>query len=429
MENQTDNTYRLIGPFREVLTMRELPAKGALKDEQLEIIREGGILIKGELIEEVGPFDELRKKHQIADSAIEQIESDMVAMPGLIDAHTHICFGGSRAMDYAARNAGKSYLEIAREGGGIWSTVRHTRNASKEQLQEVMQWRMDRLLSNGITTVEIKSGYGLSVAHELKMLRAIQAIKSQHAMDVVATCLAAHIVPKDFEEGESAYLEMILNELTPIIQQENLCSRFDIFIEESAFGIPTSTSYLNRLSGLGFQLTVHGDQFTPGGSHVAIECGALSVDHLEASGEKEIAMLAKSNVIPVALPGASIGLGCPFTPARKLLDAGCSLAIASDWNPGSAPQGNLLSQAAILGTFEKLSNAEVLAGITNRAALALGLTDRGSLESQNIADFIGFNTKDHREILYQQGSLSPSLVWKRGRKAVNLYSNSLNKRT
>ncbi len=402
----------LLGPFSQIVTMRRLPAKGALKDNSLEIIENGALLIAGQTVEAVGQFDALRK--QFPDTAIQEITAATTAMPGLVDMHTHICFAGSRAMDFAARNAGKTYLEIAKEGGGIWSTVNHTRAASTEQLSTLMKQRMTRLLNNGVTTVEVKSGYGLSPIEELKLLRAINEAGSDHQIDVVPTCLAAHIVPKDFDGKEADYLKWILEDLVPVIQKESLCYRFDIFTEESAFSIDASLNYLNVLKTLGFDLTVHGDQFTPGGSQVAIQAGALSVDHLEASTEKEIALLANSDVMPVALPGASIGIGCPFTPARKLLDAGCGLAIASDWNPGSAPQGDLLTQAAILASFEKLSTAEVLAAMTNRAALALGRTDRGVLDIGLHADVIAFPTNDYREILYQQGSMKPCNVWKSG---------------
>lgn len=404
--------YTLIGPFRQVVTMRNLPLKGALKDEQLEIISEGGIVVKGKHIEAVGIYEALESSYP--NSEIKRIETDLVAFPGMIDAHTHVCFGGERAMDFAARNGGKTYLEIAKAGGGIWSTVKHTRAASQADLVELMEGRLNRLLANGVTTVEVKSGYGLSVEDELKMLRAIQTSNQSHTVDIVATCLAAHIIPKDIAGGEAEYLALILKELVPKIQAENLCQRFDAFIEDSAFSIEGSTHYLKKLKALGFDLTIHGDQFSVGGSKVAIECGALSVDHLEASGEQEIAQLAESEVIPVALPGASIGIGCAFTPARKLLDAGCSLAIASDWNPGSAPQGNLLMQAAILSTFEKLSAAEVWSGITFRAAKALGLTDRGRLDKGQLADIIAFPTADYRAVLYQQGMLTVDKVWKSG---------------
>lgn len=171
---------------------------------------------------------------------------------------------------------------------------------------------------------------------------------------------------------------------------------------------------LQKLKEKNFDLTIHGDQFSVGGSQVAIDCGALSVDHLEASGEKEIVALSKSDVIPVVLSGATLGLGCGFSPARKLLNAGCSLAIASDWNPGSAPQGDLLFQAAVLGTFEKLSAAEIFAGITFRAAKALNFTDRGRITDGQLGDIAAFPTADFREILYHQGNLKPKKVWKKG---------------
>ncbi len=416
MDTTPNTSLKLIGPFSQLVTMRKLPIKGTLKDEELEVIAQGGVLIKKDTIVAVGSFETLKKEFDKQINLIEFIEEDLVAFPGFIDAHTHVCFTGSRAKDYAARNNGKSYLEIAQEGGGIWSTVKQVREADKYDLSNTSENRLDKLLANGITTVEIKSGYGLTIEHELKMLSVINELRQKHSIDIIATCLAAHIIPKDWTQGEEAYLQLILDKLAPKIMEERLCNRFDIFIEEGAFHVETAKKYLQKLKEQNFQLTVHGDQFTTGGSQVAIDCNAVSVDHLEASGDKEIAALSKSNTIPVALPGASIGLGCSFTPARKLLDAGCSLAIASDWNPGSAPQGNLITQAAILGTYEKLSTAEVFSGITFRAAKALGLDDRGILEKDKIADIAAFPTKDFREVLYHQGELKVHSIWKKGVK-------------
>ncbi|MCV9389381.1 imidazolonepropionase [Reichenbachiella ulvae] len=406
---------KLIGPFTQVLTMNQLPIKGSLKDEQLEIISDGGILVQDGKILSLGSWKELRASHPNAE--LEQVEDPAVALPGFIDAHTHICFGGSRAMDYAARNNGKSYLEIQKAGGGIWSTVQHTRAASQEELTALMQQRIQRLNQNGITTVEVKSGYGLSVEEELKMLRSIQSAKDTNRanMDIISTCLAAHIKPRDFDGDHAAYLQYILDQLAPVVKEKRLAQRFDIFVEDGAFDPAISKPYLEQLKDMGFELTIHGDQFTTGGSQLAVEVGARSVDHLEASGEKEIELLSKSEVVPVALPGASLGLGCGFTPARKLLDAGCSLAIASDWNPGSAPHGELLTQAALLGAQQKLSAAEVLSGMTFRVANALGLNDRGRLTEGSLADFITFPCEDYREILYHQGSLKVGEVWKRGK--------------
>lgn len=211
----------------------------------------------------------------------------------------------------------------------------------------------------------------------------------------------------------------ISSELFSILKRDNLSSRIDAFLEEGAFSPTMIAPYFDKALEMGFHITVHADQFSSAGSATAVQYGAISADHLEASTEKEIQLLANSNTVATALPGASIGLGCNFAPARKLLDAGAVLAIASDWNPGSAPMGNLLVQAAILGTFEKLTNAEVLAGITYRAATALGLEDRGKIKTGLLADLIAFPTSDYKEILYHQGMLTPSMVWKRGQLVTN----------
>ena len=402
---------KIVGPFTELLTMEELPAMGPIKDESLPIINSGAILISDDQIQAVGEFEQLVKENP--EVQVEALEGDNVGLPGFIDCHTHICFGGSRARDYAARNNGKTYQEIAATGGGIWDTVTQTRKASQEELEYATLKRLSTLLARGIATVEIKSGYGLSVEEEVKMLRAIKSSGLNHQTDVISTCLAAHIIPREFT-NEADYLDYILDNLVPKIEEEKLVNRFDIFIEQNAFTSSNSMSYLNSLKQKGFDITVHGDQFNAGGSKVAIEVGAVSVDHLEASGEDEISALSKSETIPVVLPGASIGLGIPFSPARKLLDAGCSLAIASDWNPGSAPNGNLLTQASLLGAYEKLSAAEVFAGISYRSAAALNLKDRGTLAEGKVADFIAFDCNDYREILYRQGELQPAKVWKRG---------------
>ena len=403
---------KLIGPFYQLLPLTGLPLKGALNDNQLVCIEEGGILIsKGEIVK-VGKFKNLKSE---ADS-IDTISSNGVCLPGFVDAHTHICFGGSRANDFALRNAGKSYLEIAKAGGGIWDTVTKTRQQTEAELLEGIVKRSKEHLNQGVTTLEVKSGYGLSENEELKMLRAIKKANESYEQDLVATCLAAHMMPKDWSGSAVGYLEEISNNLFPILQSEKLTNRIDAFIEESAFSAEQIKPYFEKAKQMGFDITVHADQFSTIGSQVAVDFGALSADHLEASTQKEIELLAKSNVIATALPGASIGLGCDFTPARKLLDAGAALAIASDHNPGSAPMGNLLAQASILATFEKLSNAEVLAGLTFRAAAALNLKDRGILETGKLADFVVFPTKNYQEITYQQGQLKPSMVWKNGKK-------------
>ena len=394
--------------------MTGLSLKGAISDNQLKIINDGGILIEGEKIHAIGEFAKMSAAAKSNAIEIHQLSGDHTCLPGFVDAHTHICFGGSRAHDYAMRNAGKTYLEIAKAGGGIWDTVTQTRKATKGELVKGIVKRAKRHLANGVTTLEVKSGYGLSISEELKMLYAIKEADETLASDLVATCLAAHMFPKDYNGNPGEYLEEIATNLLPILKKENLANRIDAFIEEGAFTPEVIEPYFNKAQELGFDITVHADQFSTGGSEVAIKHNAISADHLEASTEKEILLLAKSNVIAVALPGASLGLGCAFTPARKILDAGGALAIASDHNPGSAPMGDLLTQAAILGAFQKLSNAEVLAGITFRAAAALKLSDRGQLGEGFLADMSIFHTNDYNEILYNQGNFKPCMVWKKG---------------
>lgn len=413
----------LIGPFSQVLPMTNLGVKGAIRDDELPVIPSAGILIKDGFISQVDGYEKLKSK--IAGTKIKDIYLDgkHVCLPGFVDAHTHICFGGSRARDYALRNSGKTYLEIAKEGGGIWDTVSKTRESSIQELVMGIVKRAKRHLKNGTTTLEVKSGYGLAVDEELKMLKAIQEANQQLPADLVPTCLAAHISPRDFYGTSQDYLMLISSELLPEIKKERLCHRVDIFIEESAFNTHEAMHYLREAQRLGFDLTIHADQFTTGGSDVAVALGALSADHLEASTEKEIKILAASNVVSTALPGASLGLGCAFTPARKILDAGGALAIASDHNPGSAPMGDLLTQAAILGAFEKLSNAEILAGITFRAAAALNLSDRGALNKGSLADLVVFHTDHYNEILYHQGNLKPCMVWKKGRLVYDKHTN------
>lgn len=388
--------------------------KGRLKDAKMEVLEEAGIVHQNGMIIEIGRFKELCAKYSSADPEVQCIESDMIALPGFVDAHTHLCWAGSRENDYALRLEGRSYAEIAQSGGGIWDTVIKTRNATDEELKKLLKMRADRQLANGITTCEVKSGYALNPEGELRLLKIIRSANQEHSIDLVSTCLAAHIKPKDFDGGTDSYLRFLADMLLPVIKKENLTNRIDIFVEEGAFGVQEAEKYLFEAKKMGFDLVVHGEQFTPGGVSLAVKVGAKSVDHLEMIGVEAVAELAASEVVAMALPGASIGLGCQFAPARKLLDAGCCLAIGSDWNPGSAPMGDLLVQTAILGTFEKLSNAEQLSAITFRAAHALNLNDRGILKKGNIADFIGFPGRNYREILYQQGMLKPTSLWKRG---------------
>ncbi|MFZ4260811.1 imidazolonepropionase [Sphingobacterium sp. HJSM2_6] len=408
-----ENQIKLIGPFKQLLTMDHLPEKGAILDAQLEIIDAAAICISNGKIIDIGHFQALQDKWANQAQMI-VLEADYVALPGYIDCHTHIAFGGNRAQDFAMRNAGQSYLAIAAAGGGIWSTVAHTRACHQAELRDLTIMRSRDLMKQGITTIEVKSGYGLSILEELKILRSIKEANEACEVDLISTCLAAHMKPKDFDGSAEAYLQEIAEELFPVLIAEKLTHRMDVFIEESAFTAEEAKGYLLRAKDLGFDISIHADQFTNAGSALAVELKAVSADHLEASKTTEINRIADSDVVAVALPAASLGLGCAFTPARQLLDAGACLAIASDWNPGSAPMGRLMEGASILASMEKLSNAEVLSALTNRAAKALRLADRGKLKVGLIADFMLYKTANYQNITYLQGGLQPEQVWKNG---------------
>lgn len=403
----------IIGPFDQILTMNNLPRSGPISDNQLEIIEKGGIRVVDGAIVEIGKFSDIRQSSDIW----EEVQSPCVAIPGLIDAHTHICWAGTRAGDYSLRLQGYSYQEIAARGGGILDTTRKTREASEETLVEGVLSRAAFLIKNGVTTCEVKSGYGLNLEDELKILDVIQKANLLQPVNLISTCLAAHSKPPEYASHEE-YLRYIANTLLPMIKHKKLSHRCDIFVEEGAFSSELAKRYLMQAKQLGFDLVVHADQFTVGGSQVACEVGAVSADHLECSSDAEFAMLKRAGVIPIALPGASLGLGQHFAKGRKMLDAGLPLVIASDWNPGSAPMGQLLTQAAVFGAAEKLTMAETLAGITVRAAMALRMPTIGKLCSSMRADITCYKTKDFREILYYQGSLQPVEVYVGGEKVV-----------
>ena len=389
--------------------MANLPERGAISDNSLEIIEDGGVVIEDGKIIEVGDFLPLSKNNL----DVREINYPCVLLPGFIDSHTHVCHYGNRSDEYAKRNSGISYQQILEEGGGIHNTMNSTSNSTDEQLTDDTLNRLKRHFQEGVLTCEVKSGYAPNLEDEVRMLRIINEIDSSNDIDLIPTCLAAHVTPKKYESSKK-YLDSIVNDLLPIIKEENLSNRVDIFIEEKAFSVTEASNFLEKIKS-DFHITAHANQFTSGGLKVGVDNGAVSVDHLEVITDQEIDYLSKSDTTGVVLPGCSLGLGIPFAPARKLLDNNCKVSIASDWNPGSAPMGDLLMQASLLGSTEKLSNAEVLAGITSRAANALSLEDRGSLENGKIADMIGFKTNDFRDILYNQGKLKPSFICKRGK--------------
>ncbi len=392
----------LWGPFSQIVTLRDLPNEGKIFDTQLEIIPNGGILVDQGHIVEIKPFNLFKDSYKRI-----PVPYPSVVMPGFIDAHTHLVFAGSRAQEFALKLQGVSYQEITKMGGGILYTVNLTRKSTN--LESLLKKRLLQHCRNGTTTIEVKTGYGLSVHDEITQLKLLNEVESP--IDIIPTCLAAHIIPPEFKSAQE-YLKHLANELLPLIRPYT--KRVDIYVDENAFPEQEASEYLQIAQKMGFDIIVHADQFRRGGAMMAASLSALSADHLEASTEDEILALKTRKVIPVVLPGASLGLGLPFPKARMMLNRGLPLVIASDTNPGSAPMGDLLTESAILAIYEKLTNAEVFAAITVRAAKALKLNDRGVLDKGKKADLVIFPTDDYREILYYQGSLKPIGTVKNG---------------
>ena len=351
--------------------------------------------------------------------------------PGFVDAHTHTVFGGDRAAEFELRIKGASYLEIMAAGGGIVSTVRHTRAASVDELARSAAARLDEMLALGTTTVEIKTGYGLSASDELKMLQVIEGLDRDHPCDIVPTFLGAHAVPPEFDGNAEAYARCVVDEILPEAAAWYASSRFaargvpmyvDVFCEDHAFDLDQSRDVLEAGIEAGFKAKIHVDQFNSfGGVSMALELGAASVDHLDVTDRAEIEMLGGSGTIAVPLPAVNFNLGMTdYADARAMMDAGAAVALATDLNPGSAPCPSIPAVMAIACRYQRLTPAEALNASTINAAHAIGEGEEaGSIEAGKRADILVLKAGDYRHIPYFFGGNPVQTVIKRGR-VVNL---------
>ncbi len=388
------------------------------------VIQHGAVAIDDGRIVAVGPRAELAARY----TARSHFDGgSRVLMPGFVDPHTHVCYAGHRIEDFQRRIAGATYQELMAAGGGIMQTVRHTRAASQAALIDQTLVRLDRMLRHGTTTVEIKSGYGLNTADELRMLQAIGQLSTSHPCTIVPTFLGAHAVPAEYARRPDAYVDLVVGEMLPAVaaawQSNDQASRrsgplfCDVFCEPGAFDLAQTRRILERAHELGFALKLHADEFEAlGGTTLAVELGATSVDHLVATSQAEVETLAASSVVAVALPGTPLGLGkSQQMPARALIDAGGALALASDCNPGTSVCESLPLLLALGCRFLRLQPHEAINATTINAAYALGLgTQVGSLEAGKDADLILLDLTDERELAYRFGPNPVRYVWKRG---------------
>lgn len=388
-----------------------MPKRGdAMRD--VGIIPNGAVAVVDGKIAAVGKSDAILTEF----SSDKMFDADgKVVCPGFIDPHTHIVFAGDRLNEFELKIQGADYLEILANGCGIISTVLHTRNASFEELVEQSRRRLDKMLVCGTTTCEIKTGYGLETETELKMLRVIEELDRIHAIDIVPTFLAAHAFPPEFNVNADGYVDLICEEMLPQAWKWYERSHFaandipffaDVFCERNAFDLVQTQRVLETAKALGFGIKAHVDQFTNlGGSGFAINGNAVSIDHLDAISDAEIEKLASSGTIGIVIPTENFSAGkTQFAPARKLIDAGCAVALSTDYNPGSAPCPSQSMAMAITCRYQKILPSEALNAATINAAYAIGLgKTHGSIEIGKRADLLITNTNDYRMLSYEFG--------------------------
>lgn len=394
------------------------PARPRLRSEmrELGIVEGGAVLSRDGIIVAVGRTAEIEGR---AGSQAQRIDaSGSVVMPGFVDAHTHPVFAGTREDEYEMRAAGLTYQEIARRGGGIRSTVRKTRAASEPELFEIALARVRWLLAHGTTTIEAKSGYGLTVEDEIKILRVIKRLDAETALDLIPTFLGAHEVPDEYRDTRGDYIKIVVEEMLPKVAAEGLARYADVFCESHVFGVDDSRRVLTRAKELGLGIRIHADQLSlSGGAMLAAQLGAATADHLEWTDGAGIEALARAGVMAVLLPGAVFNLGLTrYAPARAMIEAGVGLVLATDFNPGSSPTPSMQMILSLACTQMRMTPAEVITASTINAAFSLGLGARvGSLEPGKQADIVVFDCPDYRQIPYFYGINHARMVIKSGR--------------
>ncbi len=411
----------LIHSAAQVLTLAGGPQRGK-ELGRLGLIENGAVLMRDEKIVAVGPTDELRAAYRDEPTLD---ASGCVILPGFVDPHTHLIWAGDRAREFEMRLEGAKYLDILAAGGGILSTVRHTRTASIEALIAQTRPRMLRMFAHGTTTAEAKTGYGLQTATELRLLKALLALDDESPLELAITFLGAHAIAPEYRDNPQGYTDLIVDTMLPTVQQwwQTHAPRLplpfvDVFCEDRAFTLQQSRQILTKARELGFPLKIHADEFDNlGGASLAAELGAVSADHLVKTSDADIAALAKSHTVAVSLPSTPFGLAeREYTPAKKIIEAGGILALATDCNPGTAWNESMQFVITLACRFLGMTPAQGIAAATINAAYAIRRADRiGSLEAGKQADMAILGVPDYRHLGYRFGSNLVRQVVKRGR--------------
>jgi imidazolonepropionase len=390
-----------------------------ITEADLGIQQKQSILIEKDQIAWVGAARQLPKEFA-RKKALKEIDmKGMTVLPGWVECHSHLIFSGERSAEFELRNQGVSYQEIAARGGGILSTMRNTRQSTLKDLVTQGQKRVETFVSQGVTTLEIKSGYALNLKDELKTLRAIQQLQG---VRTVPTFLGAHALPPEFSTYEN-YLEFLADKVLPEVKKKKLAQRVDIFIEKGFFPAAASEKYLRRAQDMGFEVLIHADQLSlSGGSELAVKLGALSGDHLLQITDREISALAESEVTCVMLPTADLYTKTKYPPAKQLIEAGARVALATDFNPGTSPTQDLTLVGLLARLEMKMTLPQVIAAYTVGAAHALNLQSQiGSIESGKSADLFCVD-QDWQSLFYSVGEQNKKIVFSRGKK---VFSNDI----
>ena len=411
----------IIHSASQLLTLQGGPQRGS-RLGQLGIIEDGALVIRDEKIVAVGKTAEIRAAYP-GDPTLDA--SGCVVMPGFVDPHTHLIWGGDRAAEFELKMAGTPYLDILAAGGGILSTVRATRTASIESLVAQARPRLLRMFAHGTTTVEAKTGYGLQTATELRLLKALLALEDENRVDLAITFMGAHAIAPEYRDNPQGYTDLVCDTMLPIVRQwwethapGQALPFVDVFCENKAFNLTQSRQILSTAKELGFPLKIHADEFDNlGGASLAVELGAASADHLVVTSDVDIEALANSDTVAVSLPCTPFGLAeCHYTPARKIIDAGGILALATDCNPGTTWNESMQFVIALACRAMKLTPAEAIAASTINSAHAIRRADRvGSLEVGKQADVLILSVPDYRHLGYRYGTNLVKQVVKRGR--------------
>jgi imidazolonepropionase len=410
----------LITHAAELVTCSGYAAKRGAQMSELGIIPDGAVVIEQGRIAHVGKTAEILTALTAAGKPIGAFDtidaSGKAVLPGFVDSHTHLVFGGYRAEEFGWRLTGDSYMEILQRGGGILRTVADTRSASREELTEIGLKRLDSMLAFGVTTVEGKSGYGLDRETEIKQLEVMAELDRRHPLDIVPTFMGAHAVPTDFKGREEAFIDFLLEEVLPEAASRRLAEFCDVFCEQNVFSVAQSRRLLTAARQAGLKPKLHADEIVQlGGAELAAELGAVSADHLLHASDEGIRAMAASGVVATLLPGTAFSLKEPYARGRFMIDAGCAVALATDFNPGSCFSESIPLVAALAAIHMNLSAEEIVTALTINAAAALDRAQvTGSLDPGKQGDVVILENPSYRFIPYRLGVSAVEKVIKKG---------------